>query len=221
MDNQNIIIGAYIKHLRESKELTLDELGQFIGLSKQRISSIENGQIGKKKFKILAGISDYFGISAEKLIERAMQWHEDEEAKKRESFITEFRRDNNLKLLASINNHLARLVGLVEGGLGPGRFLHMTAKGDLQYESMELQLDIPPAPDHLNRTQIQQYDRNAGLLLRWSRTEKAKAAFPQGVPVYALEKFCENMVGFYGGGWIDDVTGCLLDLIQQRSKGNF
>ncbi|MBW7995350.1 MAG: hypothetical protein FVQ81_02020 [Candidatus Glassbacteria bacterium] len=112
-----------------------------------------------------------------------------------------------LPLLRTIGENTGRLVELQSGHQdGP------------RYEATELHLTIPDPPDHLSEQRIMQYDRNAGLLLRWARTEKAQAAFPDGVPDHALEEFCEKVSGFYGGGWIDDISGMLKDLIEELNQ---
>src|SRR3972149_5559712 len=48
----------------------------------------------------------------------------------------------------------------------------------VSFESTELRLEIPPPPDDLSKAGFEQYDRNAGLLLRWARTDKAQKSFP-------------------------------------------
>lgn len=77
MDNQDHIIGAYVRHLREEAEsLTLREFAGMVGLSYQRVSAIENGLIGKRKTKILNGILEHFGKSVEELTREAQEWHD-------------------------------------------------------------------------------------------------------------------------------------------------
>lgn len=89
---------------------------------------------------------------------------------------------------------------------------------ELQFESTELNLNIPPPPDELEEEDLKEYDRNAGLLLRWAHTDKAQKTFPNGVEEYALERFCIEAAGFYSGGWIDDVSGLLKDFIEEGKR---
>jgi len=86
---------------------------------------------------------------------------------------------------------------------------------DFQFESTELNLKIPPPPDEFTGEDLQRYDKNAGLLLRWAHTDKAQKTFPNGIEEYALERFCIEAAGFYSGGWIDDVSGLLKDFIEE------
>lgn len=66
MNNSNEIIGAYIRKLREAKEWSQAELGQRAGLSLQRISSLENGAIPKKK-SLLEKVAAALGVSLDTL----------------------------------------------------------------------------------------------------------------------------------------------------------
>lgn len=59
--------GAVLKQLRKSHNLTQQELGLHIGLSKAVISKYENG-MGYPTFDILILIADYFGVTTDYLL---------------------------------------------------------------------------------------------------------------------------------------------------------
>ena len=59
--------GTVLKQLRKSHNLTQEELGKQIGLSKAVVSKYENG-LGYPTFDMLIGISDYFGVTTDYLL---------------------------------------------------------------------------------------------------------------------------------------------------------
>lgn len=59
--------GAILKQLRKSHNLTQEELGLRIGLSKAVVSKYENG-LGYPTFDMLIKISDYFGVTTDYLL---------------------------------------------------------------------------------------------------------------------------------------------------------
>lgn len=59
--------GTILKQLRKSHNLTQQELGLHIGLSKAVISKYENG-MGYPTFDILILIADYFGVTTDYLL---------------------------------------------------------------------------------------------------------------------------------------------------------
>lgn len=59
--------GTVLKQLRKSHNLTQEELGSRIGLSKAVVSKYENG-IGYPTFDMLIKISDYFGVTTDYLL---------------------------------------------------------------------------------------------------------------------------------------------------------
>ena len=59
--------GTVLKQLRKSHNLTQEELGSRIGLSKAVVSKYENG-IGYPTFYMLIKISDYFGVTTDYLL---------------------------------------------------------------------------------------------------------------------------------------------------------
>lgn len=59
-----------LKELRQSKNMTLEELANEIGTTKSTISRYENG-IRQPKQDILEAIADYFKISTDYLLGRA------------------------------------------------------------------------------------------------------------------------------------------------------
>lgn len=59
--------GAALKKLRKSQNLTQEELGLHIGLSKAVVSKYENS-IGYPTFDVLIRIADYFGVTTDYLL---------------------------------------------------------------------------------------------------------------------------------------------------------
>ena len=59
--------GAVLKQLRKSHNLTQEELGLRIGLSKAVVSKYENG-MGYPTFDMLIQIADYFGVTTDYLL---------------------------------------------------------------------------------------------------------------------------------------------------------
>lgn len=59
--------GTVLKQLRKSHNLTQEEFGLRIGLSKAVVSKYENG-IGYPTFDMLIKISDYFGVTTDYLL---------------------------------------------------------------------------------------------------------------------------------------------------------
>lgn len=66
------IIGNYIAALREAENLDRKGLAAKVGLSYQRLSAIETGNIGKNILKIIKPIADYFGLSSQELVDNAI-----------------------------------------------------------------------------------------------------------------------------------------------------
>ena len=59
--------GTVLKRLRKSHNLTQEEFGLHIGLSKAVVSKYENG-LGYPTFDMLIKISDYFGVTTDYLL---------------------------------------------------------------------------------------------------------------------------------------------------------
>ena len=59
--------GIILKQLRKSHNLTQEELGSRIGLSKAVVSKYENG-MGYPTFDMLIQIADYFGVTTDYLL---------------------------------------------------------------------------------------------------------------------------------------------------------
>lgn len=59
--------GENLKHLRKSREMTQQDLGSKLGLSKAVVSKYENG-IGYPSFDILVRIAKFFGVSTDYLL---------------------------------------------------------------------------------------------------------------------------------------------------------
>ncbi len=202
--------------------MTLREFGEQVGLSYQRVSSIEAGNIGKRKNKNLAKFADYFDKTVEELIDEAIKWSgegpkylEEKEGEKPVAESLEKAVGNALiedPRLRLIDKNVERLLELVEQQNKSGG---QADRDDPHYESTELKLDIPDPPPDLPEQDARRYDQNAGLLMRWARTEKARQAFPAGVPRHVLGRFCQEVIGFYHGGWLDDITGLLKEYVEE------
>ena len=63
----NINIGENIKNLRKRKEITQEELAEYLGISFQSISKWERGD-GFPDITMLPDLADYFNISIDELI---------------------------------------------------------------------------------------------------------------------------------------------------------
>ena len=59
--------GTVLRQLRKNHNLTQEELGKQIGVSKAVVSKYENG-LGYPTFDMLIGISDYFGVTTDYLL---------------------------------------------------------------------------------------------------------------------------------------------------------
>lgn len=59
--------GAVLKQLRKSHNMTQEELGSHIGLSKAVVSKYENS-LGYPAFDVLIRIADYFGVTTDYLL---------------------------------------------------------------------------------------------------------------------------------------------------------
>ena len=88
----------------------------------------------------------------------------------------------------------------------------------LRVESTELHLNIPDPPGNLLPLDRDRWNRNADTLRRWSETQYAAGEFPYGVPGWAMERFCRQVVNFYEGGSLKDVGGTLWDIIEEGSN---
>lgn len=60
-------LGTVLRHLRKSHNLTQQNLGQRLGLSKAVISKYENG-LGFPTYDILIKIANYFGVTTDYLL---------------------------------------------------------------------------------------------------------------------------------------------------------
>lgn len=92
--------GAVLKQLRKRHNLTQEELGLRIGLSKAVVSKYENG-MGYPTFDMLIKISDYFGVTTDYLLGVAKSKTIDvsnlneTQIETVQRVIAEFNRDNN------------------------------------------------------------------------------------------------------------------------------
>lgn len=92
--------GAVLKQLRKSHNLTQEELGLRIGLSKAVVSKYENG-IGYPTFDTLIQMADYFGVTTDYLLGVAKHKTIDvsnlneTQIETVQRIVAEFNRDNN------------------------------------------------------------------------------------------------------------------------------
>lgn len=92
--------GAVLKQLRKSHNLTQEELGLRIGLSKAVVSKYENG-IGYPTFDTLIQMADYFGVTTDYLLGVAKNKTIDvsslneSQIEAVQRIVAEFNRDNN------------------------------------------------------------------------------------------------------------------------------
>lgn len=92
--------GAVLKQLRKSHNLTQEELGLRIGLSKAVVSKYENG-MGYPTFDMLIQIADYFGVTTDYLlgVEKSKTINvsslNETQIETVQRVIAEFNRDNN------------------------------------------------------------------------------------------------------------------------------
>ncbi len=92
--------GTVLKQLRKNNNLTQEELGSRIGLSKAVVSKYENG-MGYPTFDVLIQIADYFGVTTDYLLGVAKNKTIDvsnlneTQIEVIQRLITEFVRDNN------------------------------------------------------------------------------------------------------------------------------
>ncbi len=112
--------------------------------------------------------------------------------------------------LAEIRQALARII---DSQLEPALRGDEISGATADYESTEISLDVPPPPPGLSESERERYQRNSEALERWSNTG---AAFT--VPQSIAGRYCREVVGFYDGGRLDDVSGILRDFIQEESQ---
>lgn len=63
------MIGQYIKHLRESKGITQEELGKIIGVQRAAVQKWESGKVQNLKRETIKKLSEYFGVPASSFID--------------------------------------------------------------------------------------------------------------------------------------------------------
>ena len=63
------MIGQYIKHLRESKGITQEELGKIIGVQRAAVQKWESGKVQNLKRETIKKLSEYFGVPASNFID--------------------------------------------------------------------------------------------------------------------------------------------------------
>jgi len=109
MKGENIgeIVARNIKSLREREGLTQEQLGDYLGVSKEQISYIENLKRPIDVIK-LKKVADLFGVQVDDLMDEKMT----KNLEVAYSFRTEFVDGNTLKAVAFLNefsNDLLRL----------------------------------------------------------------------------------------------------------------
>lgn len=79
---------------------------------------------------------------------------------------------------------------------------------------MKVALDIPSPPLDLTPTDLFYWKRNADRLRRWAKTPKAFRA-----PVWALERFCRELVHMQEHEDMTEVGGLLRELMKEGPRG--
>ena len=90
-----------------------------------------------------------------------------------------------------------------------------SAQGNLEYESTETILEIPPAPDWYDQNERERYEKNKKILQKWSETENSFH-----VPPAVSARYCREQVAFYDGGRLDEIGGLLRDYMQKNSENS-
>ncbi|OGG02745.1 MAG: hypothetical protein A3F83_11530 [Candidatus Glassbacteria bacterium RIFCSPLOWO2_12_FULL_58_11] len=103
------------------------------------------------------------------------------------------------------------LVSLLDEKLEPALQLQAAGSAAAGYESSEVKISVPPAPEVLSENERKRYEHNREVLERWSRTS---GAFE--VPAEVAGRYCREVVGFYDGGRVDDVGGILRDFVNEN-----
>jgi HTH-type transcriptional regulator, competence development regulator len=88
-------IGAYIKRVRESKKLGVNQLAQYAGISAAQISRIENGKRENPKPETLAKLAKALKVDYDELMSKA-GYINSEEKKETEDINTAFYDFDNL-----------------------------------------------------------------------------------------------------------------------------
>ncbi|SMQ75782.1 Transcriptional regulator, contains XRE-family HTH domain [Bacillus sp. OV166] len=88
-------IGAYIKKIRESKNLGVNQLAQYAGVSAAQISRIENGKRENPKPETLAKLAKALKVDYDELMSKA-GYIDTDEKKKNEEINTAFHDFDNL-----------------------------------------------------------------------------------------------------------------------------
>jgi repressor LexA len=75
----NTTLGERMKRIREEKNLTLEEIGQKVGLTKATLSRYESGEIGNIPLGRVQDIANMLNVSPEWLIGWSDERYNDEE----------------------------------------------------------------------------------------------------------------------------------------------
>ena len=166
--------------------ITQKELADSLEISQSYIAKLESGE-KPPTYSIAAKLQEEFGIPIKWFVkgEGPAPWELDKKLQGRESKVLPFRK-----------------------APAPG-------PGELTYESLEVDPDIPPMPKDLSGEERKRWERNAGTLRRWAISRPREALM---VPTWACGRFCREVVGFYKGGKLEDVTGILKDFIEEKKK---
>ncbi|TKH44033.1 transcriptional regulator [Paenibacillus terrae] len=70
--------GTYLKHQREHKQWSINQLAEAAGISNSQISRIENGLRGVPKPSTLRKIADALGVSYTEMMKNAGYWGDDD-----------------------------------------------------------------------------------------------------------------------------------------------
>jgi XRE family transcriptional regulator, master regulator for biofilm formation len=65
----SVLVGEILKHYRDERGMTINELSHLAGISKSYISSIERGLQKNPSIQVLQKLADTLGISLSQLLE--------------------------------------------------------------------------------------------------------------------------------------------------------
>ena len=211
MGKMKPINGTYIKSLREDKELSQAEVAELIKTDQTTVSSWERGEVSPSR-ENRQKLADLYGVGVEDFTSGA------ESAPPLESFeeLRRVVRQEVRDLLEAERKVILPLLKRIDRATGGKRF--KKPEEEPYFESTELRLVLPDPPAGLGRDDLKRWTGNAETLKRWGETQAASRDFPHGVPGWAVEKFCRQAVGFYEGGSLKDVSGVLLDFIEEGKR---
>lgn len=95
-------VGQYIKYLRESRNLTQEELGKIIGVQRAAVQKWESGKVQNLKRETIKKLADFFGVPASSFIDSEEQTDIDKEFAKLLSAMSEEEKEWLLNVIKSV-----------------------------------------------------------------------------------------------------------------------